>query len=688
MANVSQQKILSASQGNSASLLEVLNQLSQVTVEQQTVTGTTSTSTGTKVSSTAEVPAQASGSASLLNSAWIVQIVNPGAKSAISSIQAAAAGQSATASTNLQAVKSIYHQIRASTSPAFNVNSETQTFGGDTGNAQTYWTLTGLGSGKWYFQFRSTYDGTNFNTWKNLNNSISTSEITVEAETNCAWAVFELPGKETVGVGQGFGADGAGIGLPANKLYTSAMFALVAPNGFNTEPPQVTDIAASAIVLQKPTGTSTTGTTGILDYPALIDMKYGNRSYPQSTYSGNANVFLIAFDPSGDNTTVYDSSDGTSSWVVITLPGGSKIAFGSGTAADGADIYIPSECPWITSSNLLVTPTIQGETTYTGHGAHGVQDCSITGLTVSAKYSDYGSASNVWTGNANWIAVAWTPGREVVEVTGGKFVVIKLADGNKIAFGAGHVSSGASFGLPTGFSSSQMCAIPTPRSFSNSGDNVLHAVSQCDISGTTANLTYIDGSGNSWSGDVNWFAFCWANASTTTPSSGGIAVSVNPSQYVLSALGTVTFTATVSGTTTTTVTWSVDGVVGGNSTVGTIVDGVYTAPSDSGNHVIRAVSTADPTRVGTASVQIGTTASGVAITSGIPTVASYIGAVAFDPATLITYTYTSSGWVVSSSPTTVSNTAPTGTSYIGAQVFDSTAKVLYIYTASGWVAST
>jgi hypothetical protein len=645
MANVSQQKIDSAVQGNQASMREVLSQIRQATVETQTVTGTVASST--TPNSSAQVPPQANGTVSLLEKSYIVQIVNPGATNPISSIQAAAAQQAATATTNLQAVKAIFHQIRVSTSPAFNVNSNTQVFGGDTGSAQVYWTLTGLGTGRWYFQFRSTYDGINFNTWKNIATGTSVSEITVEAETNMVWAVFTLPGDETIGVGQGYGSDGDVIGLPTGNLYTSAMFSLTAPNGFNTEPPQVTDILTSEIVLQEPTG-SATGAVGTLDYPALISMKYGDRNFPQSQYSANANVMAIAFDPTGENTTVYDSSDGYSSWVAIILPGGAKIAFGSGNAANGADIYVPgSVAPWIAAANMLSIPTIQGGA-YTGHAMHGVNSCSITGLTVSATYSDVASGSNVWPGTANWMAVAWTPGLVTEVVTGGKFVIVALADGNRIAFGAGNVSSGSSFGLPAGFSDEQMCAIPSPSSYSGSGDNDLHCISLCDISGTTCRLTYIDGSGNSWSGDCNWFAFCWATPETVSPGNPGIVVSVNPNQSVVAPLATQQFMATVTGTGTTTVTWSVDGVAGGNSTVGTVDGtGLYTAPSTNGSHSITAVSTVDPTRVGFAAVNVGFASGGATVMTVPPTAPSYIGALAFDSTSSTFYVYTSSGWVVS-----------------------------------------
>lgn len=508
MATISQQKIDSAAQGNASSLREVLNAIAQTTAEQQTVTGTTPTQTvAGQPNRNAPVPPQATGTVSLLQKSYILQIVNPGATSPISALQAASAAQSATATTNLQAVKSIYHQIRASTSPAFNVNSNTQVFGGDTGSAQTNYTLTGLGTGRWYFQFRSTYDGLNFNTWRNINQGTSISEITVEGETNAVWSVFTLPGNTTIGVGQGFGADGAEIGLPQNSLYTSAMFSLVTPNGVNTLPPQVTNIATSEIVLQKPLGPSTA--VGVPDYPALLSMKYGDRNFPQSLFSGNGNFFGIAFDPTSINTTVYDSSDGISSWVVITLPGGAKIAFGSGQAADGTDIYVPTETPWLTSANMLSIPTIQGGGG-SGNGAHGVNGCSISGLSVVANYADSPSDSNVWTGVANWLAVAWTPGLITEAVTNGTFVIVNLADGNKIAFGAGTASS-ASFSLPTGFTTDNLLAIASPRTYGGSGDNVMHCIVACDIAGTSPFLKYVDGSGNAWGGSTNWFVFCWVN---------------------------------------------------------------------------------------------------------------------------------------------------------------------------------
>jgi YD repeat-containing protein len=56
-------------------------------------------------------------------------------------------------------------------------------------------------------------------------------------------------------------------------------------------------------------------------------------------------------------------------------------------------------------------------------------------------------------------------------------------------------------------------------------------------------------------------------------------VTISPTSGVLFPIQTQQFTATVSGTTTPSVTWSVNGIVGGNATIGTIsAAGLYTAP--------------------------------------------------------------------------------------------------------------
>src|ERR1700676_1328559 len=80
---------------------------------------------------------------------------------------------------------------------------------------------------------------------------------------------------------------------------------------------------------------------------------------------------------------------------------------------------------------------------------------------------------------------------------------------------------------------------------------------------------------------------------------GGIAVSVAPGSAIIPTLGSQQFTATVTGSSSTGVTWEVNGVAGGSSKTGTIsASGLYTAPSSvpttvsNGKSVVASVSVA------------------------------------------------------------------------------------------------
>lgn len=87
--------------------------------------------------------------------------------------------------------------------------------------------------------------------------------------------------------------------------------------------------------------------------------------------------------------------------------------------------------------------------------------------------------------------------------------------------------------------------------------------------------------------------------------SGTISVKLNQSSLTISGGAQQQFTAVVTGTTNTAVTWSVDSVAGGSSGVGTIsAAGLYTAPEQSGAHVVTATSVADTTKSASATVTV------------------------------------------------------------------------------------
>jgi hypothetical protein len=98
------------------------------------------------------------------------------------------------------------------------------------------------------------------------------------------------------------------------------------------------------------------------------------------------------------------------------------------------------------------------------------------------------------------------------------------------------------------------------------------------------------------------------SASATVTVTPAIVVSVTPSFATVAPGATQQFTATVQNTADVAVTWQVNGTTGGSATTGTIsVDGLYTAPTAppaTGTVVITAVSVADPSKSGSASISI------------------------------------------------------------------------------------
>jgi serine protease len=105
-----------------------------------------------------------------------------------------------------------------------------------------------------------------------------------------------------------------------------------------------------------------------------------------------------------------------------------------------------------------------------------------------------------------------------------------------------------------------------------------------------------------------------SSANKGTCPASPVSVSVTPGTVTLTAGGTQAFSATLTNTINMTVTWKVNGVTGGNSSVGTISSsGVYTAPTGVASTMsasVSAISAADSSRSGSATVTVNPMASG------------------------------------------------------------------------------
>ena len=100
-------------------------------------------------------------------------------------------------------------------------------------------------------------------------------------------------------------------------------------------------------------------------------------------------------------------------------------------------------------------------------------------------------------------------------------------------------------------------------------------------------------------------AGCGGSSYSAPPPPPVVKVSVAPTvAAVVATTQTQMFTATVSGASEASVTWSVDTVANGNATVGTITNGLYTPPATPGTHTVTATSVASPSVSGSASIAV------------------------------------------------------------------------------------
>lgn len=157
--------------------------------------------------------------------------------------------------------------------------------------------------------------------------------------------------------------------------------------------------------------------------------------------------------------------------------------------------------------------------------------------------------------------------------------------------------------------------------------------------------------------------------STLTPSVLNVALAPSTSSMYTGATLSVTATVSVTGNAGTGVTWYVDNIAGGNSTVGTITGTgntiTYTAPSTAGNHTIKAVSTVDTSKNGTSAitVSIANTVTSVVVSPSttslsINTSTSITATVNITGTVSQTVNWTTSGGTLTGTGNTITYTAP------------------------------
>lgn len=158
-----------------------------------------------------------------------------------------------------------------------------------------------------------------------------------------------------------------------------------------------------------------------------------------------------------------------------------------------------------------------------------------------------------------------------------------------------------------------------------SGSNHAQGVGSCYLDqDNIVHITFNDGSGAVWNGQAGFFA-CYTNSGVAVPTT----LYLTPASAQVPQAGTIQWGGVLSGNTAQTLAWSVDGIAGGNATVGTIDStGLYTAPTAPGSHTISAVSSVTATSATATVIVIGASAIQLSLVGATLTVDAGISSVA------------------------------------------------------------
>ena len=337
------------------------------------------------------------------------------------------------------------------------------------------------------------------------------------------------------------------------------------------------------------TGTTNTGTAWAVD--GIAD---GNATVGTLSGTGNARTYLApasAGTHAVTATSLADSSKAATSTVTVqaapattvalsptalTLAAGSSGTF-TATVSGAATTGVAWTVDGIANGNSTVgTVSGSGSTiTYTAPSAGGTHTLVATSLADTTK-----SASATLTVQAV-VAISLSPATSTV--TAGSVAAFSASVTGTTNTGTtwavdGVLGGNATTGTLSGTGNSRSYTAPA-----TAGTHTITATSAADASKS-------------------------ATASVTVQAAPTVSVSLSPTALTLATGATSTFTATVSGTTTSGVTWMVDGIANGNSTVGTVTGSgatvTYTAPATGGVHTLVATSVADATKTASATLTV------------------------------------------------------------------------------------
>jgi hypothetical protein len=379
----------------------------------------------------------------------------------------------------------------------------------------------------------------------------------------------------------GLGASGSPFQLPSTGFPTANVLAWAGPAGylFNDN---IMHIVAQCSVSAS----------------LLLTLQYEDGE--GHLWNGDVNYACLTW-LSADVTNVADGL----TWLPLTLLGGEEIVWGMGVVAGDGSFTVELPAGYTAAKSFMVAYPHDASVP-TGNQAHWVGAYVDDVQAVHCNYKD--GSGNVWHGNAAVLVFAWknNMGSITTEtLSGGNWMQCTLTNGQVFGVGCAlGVANGATLTLPESAGDGSTLEAMVGTSGWDYADNGTPATGVKDSYLDADNVVHIDFGNNTgsiiWPGAADVFAlYC------TTGLSVGTIVQVTPPTQSVAAGAQVQFDAAVLNNANPNVSWSVDGNMGGNITVGTVdATGNYNAPDTAGTHEITATSVADPTASGSATVTV------------------------------------------------------------------------------------
>ncbi|MHB1794610.1 MAG: Ig-like domain-containing protein [Acidobacteriaceae bacterium] len=424
------------------------------------------------------------------------------------------------------------------------------------------------------------------NIWPGDTNYAALAWLSPDATTTSGgltWIEFTLLGGETILFGQGVVADGTTIVLPSVPAPAAPVLSATAAGAL-----------AAATYFVKITYI---GGGGIESLP----------SAESSLAVAIDDLLNVASPAASGGATAYNVYVGTATGAE-TKQNAAPIAIGTPWVEPTTGLIAGAALPagYTTANSFMVGYPHDAPPGSNGNDAHWVGAYVDSTQIAHLNYKD--GLGNVWHGNLSVLVFAWKNNMGTVTtqtLNGAAWMQIPLSNG--MTFGVGcqlSMADGAAFSLPASAGDGTSLEAMVGTSGWNYPDNghPAHGVKECYLDATNVvHIEFEDGrDGDVWPGTADVFAlYCTPAAGSPTQ------VKIAPSTQSLPTGASQQFTATVVNNANAAVTWSVDGIAGGNVTVGMIdASGLYAAPGTSGSHTITATSVAVPTASGSAAITV------------------------------------------------------------------------------------